>query len=334
MLFSLIVPVYNRKNTITRCIVSILKQKCQDYEVIIIDDGSFDGTEKICEKFSRAYEKIQVWHQNNQGVSVARNIGIGKASGEYVVFIDSDDAISSNYLSDIKEAYEKYGDEVIYCTSMKVIKKEGIQYYRYRNSQYSFAGMKDIMVLMNEGLLNSPCNKVYSRRILIENNIKFPQKVSLGEDLIFNYRYLDRVNRVRFLFLNQTYYHVYAGKDSLERRWREDFFDVQIVLLHEGLRYLCKWQKNGRLNCKRQEEYECMKQNLYWNYVMGSINYYITFEGKMPCWSVIKKINEIKKTPEYLKCMKLNGKKRVETEIFTMGIARKRRGKECVKKHH
>lgn len=102
MKFSIIIPVYNVKLYIKRCITSVLNQTYKDYEVILVDDGSTDGSGKICDEYVKQDNRIRVIHQKNHGVSVARNVGIQAAIGEILLFLDSDDCYEqNNFLKEI-----------------------------------------------------------------------------------------------------------------------------------------------------------------------------------------------------------------------------------------
>ena len=99
VLISIIVPVYNAENTLNRCIDSILSQTFCNWELLLIDDGSFDRSGKICDEYAAKNQQINVFHKLNGGVSSARNYGLIKSQGEWVTFIDGDDYIEPNYLS-------------------------------------------------------------------------------------------------------------------------------------------------------------------------------------------------------------------------------------------
>ena len=93
---SIIIPVYNVEKYLEECVNSILNQKIKNYEIILVDDGSTDSSGEICDKMSANNQEITVIHQKNQGLSEARNSGIKKATGEYLMFVDSDDFINEN----------------------------------------------------------------------------------------------------------------------------------------------------------------------------------------------------------------------------------------------
>lgn len=112
-LISIIVPVYNGEKTLGRCLDSVLQQSFQDFEVIVVDDGSRDGSSRLCDNYSRKDPRIHVIHQENAGVSAARNVGIREAQGEYITFLDSDDYWLSSHLEQYYHAAQKFNCDVV-----------------------------------------------------------------------------------------------------------------------------------------------------------------------------------------------------------------------------
>ena len=108
MKLSIIIPVYKTQDTLDRCLQSVLQQSFTDYEIILIDDESPDDCPKLCDEYAQKDEKIQVFHKKNGGLSDARNFGIRQAKGEYITFIDSDDAIAPNTLQYIMDELTAY----------------------------------------------------------------------------------------------------------------------------------------------------------------------------------------------------------------------------------
>ena len=112
--FSIIIPVYQTEKYIIDCIESVLKQDSDDYELILVDDGSTDGSSKICDQYASQFEKISVIHKRNGGLSDARNKGIRAAAGEYLLFLDSDDFWSdSQFLKKLKSGIEQQDCDVM-----------------------------------------------------------------------------------------------------------------------------------------------------------------------------------------------------------------------------
>ena len=102
-MISVIVPVYNVENYIHHCVDSILSQSFSDFELLLIDDGSNDKSGLICDEYARKDSRIKVYHKENGGVSSARNLGIEKANGEWICFIDADDYVRQDFFSDIQQ---------------------------------------------------------------------------------------------------------------------------------------------------------------------------------------------------------------------------------------
>ena len=111
-MISIIVPVYNAEKTLPQCIDSILSQKYSDFEVLLIDDGSTDNSGRLCDTYSQKDKRIRVFHQENQGVSAARNLGLEQMKGEFVTFCDSDDWVEDTWLLDYMDNYN--GEDVLY----------------------------------------------------------------------------------------------------------------------------------------------------------------------------------------------------------------------------
>ena len=114
-LLSVIVPVYNVNNYLERCINSILEQNYQNMEIILVDDGSTDGSSIICDNYSKRYENIKVIHKQNGGLSSARNTGIDNCSGRYISFIDSDDWIDKEMFSEMIAQLEADNSDIVIC---------------------------------------------------------------------------------------------------------------------------------------------------------------------------------------------------------------------------
>lgn len=188
---SIIIPVYNSGKYLEKCISSIKRNKCEEYEIIIIDDGSNDGTSEICDKYSDEFQ-IKVIHQKNSGVSNARNRGLKLARGEYITFVDSDDYVSPDYVGTIIQKINTQKD-IYFFGSNKIEgnKKTKCREWIYRTKdRFNIERIYDVVL---SGKSNEPWDKVFKKRIIDENNIKFNVNVGLGEDIIFTLDYLKYV---------------------------------------------------------------------------------------------------------------------------------------------
>ncbi len=117
MRFSIIIPLYQQERYVRECVESVLSQSFSDIQVLLVDDGSTDFTPSICDEFARRDQRVSVIHKKNEGPSIARNLGVKSAKGEYIVFLDGDDLIAEGALSNVNDAILKHGSpDLIVCT--------------------------------------------------------------------------------------------------------------------------------------------------------------------------------------------------------------------------
>lgn len=208
ILVSVIVPVYNNEKYIKRCINSILAQTYNNIEVILIDDGSSDKSGLICDEFSSKDNRIKVIHQKNQGVSVARNVGIVTSRGEYLVFVDSDDYIS-------KDLVEKCVDSV--SDSNEIIMFDYIEDYEIKqvkkrlNNQYCSDYESIIKGIMWDKIPSYPWNKFYKRELW--DTIKYPENINF-EDLAVMPQIFLKAKNIRYI-KEHLYYYNCANNSSI-----------------------------------------------------------------------------------------------------------------------
>lgn len=187
---SVIVPVYNAEGFVVRGIDSILAQSYMDFELILVDDGSKDGSGAICDDYARRDNRVRVIHQLNAGVSCARNAGLQVAKGEWVTFVDSDDIVLDCFLESLLAAVNR--DEQIdlaYCGYAIVEGRTSIKTYQ----SATYIGKQQLHdVLSSTNLLYrcSPWAKLFRRSIIVENGLRFDEKLSISEDRLFLYNFL------------------------------------------------------------------------------------------------------------------------------------------------
>ena len=203
---SIIVPVYNVEKYIRRCLDSIAGQTFTDWECICVDDGTPDTSGKICDEYMTKDVRFRVIHQENAGVSVARNIGLDAAKGDWIVFVDGDDWVSITMLQDLYDkALENDVDVVL-----------GGYYLTDGNQEYD-------TILPKEGLLSmpkdfatkwqGPCAKLIKKSVLHKNNIRFLEGITLAEDLFFTFRVYYSSNKI--LGLPRPCYYYYQNENSV-----------------------------------------------------------------------------------------------------------------------
>lgn len=225
-MISIIVPVYNGEKCIEQCIKSILNQNYIDFELLIVDDGSTDGTGAICDKYEKYDNRIKVFHIKNGGVSHARNYGLAKAKGNYIQFIDSDDYIAKDYSKAMIEKIREFNADLVitnYCV-VSDLKKE-ITNYEINEGIYSPKQIVEKLFQTNT-LLNSPVNKLYKRNLIKKT---FDETISLGEDLLFNMNYLEQADKI--YFVTQSLYFYIRNDASLTNTYKQQsFYDLNYLL--------------------------------------------------------------------------------------------------------
>lgn len=172
--FSVIIPVYNVEDYLVRCLSSVLSQDADDYELILVDDGSTDSSGRICDKYAAENPNIRVIHQENGGLGAARNTGIENASGEYLLFVDSDDYISKVCLEGLRRAREKLPADIYLFDIVDEV--DGVE-SRHREN---LPADKILSAQKNPELFlvrPSACNRAIKRELFIQNDVRFPAGV-------------------------------------------------------------------------------------------------------------------------------------------------------------
>ena len=189
---SVIIPIYNTRDFLVQCIESIQRQKEKNIEIILVDDGSKDGSETICNSYAEKDSRIHVIHQENKGVSAARNAGLAVARGEWIVFVDSDDEADEDYLTIPDNAAEA-----------DVIQKPF--YRKEKDSSCRVWYFKDGLILSKQDDIyrhfcvhrNNPLWDKIFRRELIHGS-QFEEKISIGEDFIFFCSIIHKIKKYAF----------------------------------------------------------------------------------------------------------------------------------------
>ena len=170
---SIIIPLYNVLEYVYASIASAVNQSYSEVEVVLVDDGSFDGTQRICEQFAVNSEKVVLVKKINGGLSSARNAGFDASSGEYILFLDGDDLLDLNAISDLMNIAEKEDSDLIVFPYAR-IEKQG-SYIAKRSSEFERLTSQELLrrLLLLEGETGSACGKLFSRALLDE--VRFPE---------------------------------------------------------------------------------------------------------------------------------------------------------------
>lgn len=266
MKLSVIIPAYNAEKEIGKCINSILNTNHTDFEVIVVNDGSTDNTKQILDRYLDS--RLIVIHKENEGVSVARNIGIKNATGDYVLFVDADDELEpqaldylTNYLLD------KQLDLLQFSVSTDTYSqnscKKNLEYYL--NKSYT-SSKEAFLYLINHGFY-CVWNKLYRREFI--ENITFPKGIKTGEDFIFNCNVFLKQPVVSTLD-KILYHHIRTEKETTVSRYIDNM-DETLLLKKHAFQYIFKF-------------YNIELKPIYYNNMLLEYKFYVTnlFHNQCP----------------------------------------------------
>lgn len=191
VLFSIIIPVYNLEKYIEGCLNSVLNQNFNNYEIIVVDDGSSDESLSICQKYMKNNNRIKVYYKNNGGVSSARNYGMQFARGKYVLFLDGDDFLCFNALQHYASILEGTEYDLIICAK-NILAHGKVTYHPHVLSRYKNFSCNNLMELFFESdcLAGAPWQYLYKRDNLVIDNVNFNCNYMNAEDIDFLFNYL------------------------------------------------------------------------------------------------------------------------------------------------
>lgn len=215
---SIIVPIYNAEKYIEKCVDSLLNQTKKELEFILINDGSTDGTHDILKSYKD--KRIKYFKNKNQGIGKTRNFGIEKATGKYIIFIDSDDYIEPTACEELYNKAKEEKADVVVCDFYKVYddgSQEDINLPSFKTSK-----LKDNPNILIDINL-SPWNKIYSTKLIKDNNISFAEGIKY-EDVPFVSEALDKANKIAKLDKKLNYYVIHGNSETTVRDKR--IFDI------------------------------------------------------------------------------------------------------------
>ncbi|MDD6520031.1 MAG: glycosyltransferase [Oribacterium sp.] len=236
-LISIIVPIYNVEKYIHRCIDSIINQTYKNIEIILVDDGSSDGSGKICDEYQRKDERIKVIHKKNGGLGFARNSGLDVASGKYVTFIDGDDYIGLTHIEKMHTLIIETNSDTCMAGHTKVYSNREEKHLNVCSGKIYKGNVKEQILPRMCGantygqdyIEMSVCMVLLSNEIIKQNNLRFvSEREYVSEDLVFDFEYYPLSKSVCISDDADYYYCDNAG--SLTTKYRSDRFESQIKL--------------------------------------------------------------------------------------------------------
>lgn len=253
---SIIIPVYNTLPYLEKCFNSIVSQTYHNWEAIVVDDGSSDGSGKFCDDFAKKDKRFKVIHKKNEGLVAARKTGIISAVGKYVTFVDSDDWIESHSYKSLMEMIDCSEADVIICGLVYEHHKKGNRKLLNAIAPGVYEGKKleglwKKMILMDKyyrpGILPALWNKIFKRSILLPSLMNVDNHITMGEDVACTYPTL--LNAKKIVITELCFYHYCYRGQSMSRAF-DSKYGVRATRLYE---YLNNWtERTGRLDLQRQ----------------------------------------------------------------------------------
>lgn len=219
---SVIIPAYNVEKHIESCLKSIINQTLKGIEIIVVNDGSTDDTEKVINLYKNIDKRIQIITTKNNGVSSARNIGLLRAKGKYIFQIDGDDWLESDGLEKLYKLGEQKNADIIISNA-------------YRNNKGKLTSIIDGQHLSDDLLKDfflriikpSVCTKLYKKDLFLKNNINFLNGVRIGEDLLINFYLIFYAKKV--VKIEESFLHYIKREDSIMNSYQDEIKDLFIV---------------------------------------------------------------------------------------------------------
>lgn len=220
---SVIIPVYNVEKYLKKCVNSVIKQTYHNLEIILVDDGSTDGSGQLCDRIEKKDTRIKVFHKSNGGLSDARNYGIEHSTGDYITFIDSDDVVSINLISHLLNISEKYNADISICNPTHIFNNVSLNFEDATKVRLLSSTQALNMMFYQKDFLVSAWGKLYSSNIF--NKIKFPVGM-IFEDVAIMYKLFYLSNRI--VYSNAKYYGYYHRENSITT---QDFSENDLDIL-------------------------------------------------------------------------------------------------------
>ena len=209
---SVIIPVYNTKKYLKRSVSSVLEQTYMNLQIILVDDGSTDGSSELCDAFKMQDNRIEVIHKENEGLGLTRNAGLDIADGKYVTFLDSDDWFSETHIEKLMEAVSDKRTELVIGSHTKCRHDESVieqfelpEYGSFNEKEIKNNIMLSVIAAHDHssrdlGLPMSVCFSLYQTEIINKNHIRFKsERITACEDVFFNLQYMDKIQCARLV---------------------------------------------------------------------------------------------------------------------------------------
>lgn len=225
---SVIVPVYNAEKILRQCVDSILSQEYRDFELLLVDDGSKDGSPAMCDEYALKDNRVKVFHKANGGVSSARNLGLDNVQGKWITFVDSDDFVTEGYFNDLDSS-----EEDVLFKGYEKIDANGIVAVRLSDEIAEISNFtKFLNRLITDSLLRGPVFKFYKKSLI--DNLRFLEDMKIGEDAYFVFKYLAKCHSFKVLSCGEYMVRLADAPDEVKYAISVDYATKSLNYLKDA----------------------------------------------------------------------------------------------------
>ena len=228
-LVSVIIPMYNAEKYIKRCLQSLIEQTYYHIEIIVVNDGSKDNGKTIVEELAKKDGRIKIFNKENGGVSLARNFGIEKSEGEYIVFVDADDYVSNKYIENLFVAMNSSEDIDLVVSGYCVVSPEGQNVFSHERQNLSKEKAFSC-VLLRSGFFSS-CAKMFRKKTISMKDLKFDAGIVYAEDALFIVEYVLKMNGFMQVTDDIDYYYDTTHESAINSGFNERKLELIKVYL-------------------------------------------------------------------------------------------------------
>lgn len=239
-LVSVIVAVYNAEKTLPRCIDSLIGQELHEIEIILVDDGSTDSSGDICDRYATTDSRIRVFHKANEGVSKTKQLGLDNATGEYIVYLDSDDFVDKTIYRKLYEKARLENADISCCDILR-LEKGGTRIEGHRIPSFDHSVFLDGMI---DVVFGSICNRIVRRSLFEEFHVRFNPELRFGEDKLVLVEILskalaaNRILKISYIPEALLFYDICTNPSSLMKLDHTKKLSAQILLWEEMGKHL------------------------------------------------------------------------------------------------
>jgi len=217
---------------IKKCLDSVVNQTYSNIEIILINDGSTDNSEKIIKSYEKEYNNIKVISQVNSGPAIAKNVGLDNANGEYIMILDADDWIENNFIEKLMLIAEENDSDIVFFDSIKEL-ENGTSKGKIEISKFSNNSNEEILKMHITCKMPAGAHKIIKRETIIKSNARFSNNLIKGEELQFSIQIINVAKKINFS--NNIYYHCLQRKNSQSRKKDKYSFENNALELYDTL---------------------------------------------------------------------------------------------------